>query len=425
MLENNFCSSPWFHMQILNDGTMDYCRWNFGAPPVKSNLARDKPQEFFQQQLAPVRWMLLQGQPPEGCSSCKVMEQHGKVSGRQKQLLKVGIRTDHFVPTALNSDWHPVFMHSAEQQGRTQQMPQDWQVHLGNHCNSACVFCVPEASSRLAAEQLKLGMIDRLPAENWSNRPELVSRFIEALDQSPVKYLHFIGGETLITPAFRTILQQLVTTERSGSITLGFTTNLTVWDPEITDLLTQFQDVHVGMSVECLDTVNDYVRWPSHIDDVMQTLDRWCELILHRGWYGQLRTTPTCLSVANLITVYDYAWKKNIPVESCNFLENPAFMRPTVLPMPVREQIACNIESWCQQRPNTQHQVINTRDPGQARVQLTQDLASYCDYLRTAPDESHRLPELAQYLARLDRNRGNSVLDYLPQYADILRTAGY
>ena len=424
-LPSTLCSSPWFHMQILNDGTMDYCRWNFGDVPVRSNIRDTSPQEFFQQHLAPVRWQLLQGQPPRGCSSCHVMEQHGKVSGRQKQLLKTGIRTDHFVPTVLNSDWHPVFMHSVDQQGHTQQMPQDWQVHLGNHCNSACVFCVPEASSRLAAEYHRLGMIDQLPAANWSSDPELVTRFIEALDQSPVKYLHFIGGEALITPAFRTILDKLVATSRSRTITLGFTTNLTVWDPDITALLGEFQDVHVGMSVECLDTVNDYVRWPSRIDSVLQNLDRWRDLILLRGWYGQLRTTPTCLSVANVLTVYDYAWQNNLPVESCNFLENPAFMRPTVLPQQVRQQIADDMQAWHEQRPKTRSQVINTRDPGQSRAQLTQDLASYCDYLRTAPDESHRLPDLARYLARLDRNRGNSVFDYLPQYADILRTAGY
>jgi hypothetical protein len=129
--------------------------------------------------------------------------------------------------------------------------------------------------------------------------------------------------------------------------------------------------------------------------------------------------------VANVLTVYDYAWQNNLPVESCNFLENPAFMRPTVLSQPVRQSIADAMQAWYQQRPKTQSQIINTRDPSQTRAQLTQDLASYCDYLRTAPDESHRLPDLARHLARLDRNRGNSVLEYLPQYADLLRTAGY
>ena len=425
MLENNFCSSPWFHMQILNDGTMDYCRWNFGSPPVQANIVSQDPQQFFQHSLAPVRTQLLDDQPPQGCSSCHVMEQHNKVSGRQKQLLKTGIRADHFVPTAKNSAWHPVFVHSAKSQGTTTQMPQDWQVHLGNQCNSACVFCVPEASSRLASEQMKLGMITQLPAANWTQDPVAMDRFLTALSQSSVKYLHFIGGETLITPAFARILNHLVSTGQSRTITLGFTTNLTVWDDDIVSALSKFQQVHLGMSVECLDPLNDYVRWPSQIDTVTNIMQRWQDVVKSNGWYCQLRTTPTCLSVANLISVYDYAWQNQIPVESCNFLENPAFLRPTVLPRDIRQQIAHSLDQWCQQRAVSDQQVINTRDPNQVKNQLVQDLASYADYLVTAADESHRLSDLAKYLQAIDRNRGVSVLNYLPQYHEIFTAAGY
>lgn len=412
-------------MQVLNDGTMDYCRWNFGPPPVSGNIQTMTPQQFFQHGLAPIRLQLLQAHSPKGCASCAKMEQHGKVSGRQKQLLKTGIRTNNFVPTARNSAWHEEFLCSARQQGQTQQMPQDWQVHLGNHCNSACLFCIPEASSRLASHYQQLGLIDQSPSANWTNNKEAVESFVAALSQSAVKYLHFIGGETLITPVFRTILQQLVDQGLSRTITLGFTTNLTVWDDHIVNLLQQFQQVHLGLSVECLDRVNDYVRWPSQIAEVVAMLDQWRLVAQQHGWYCQLRTTPTCLSVANLVSVYDYAWQHGIPVESCNFLESPEFMRPTVLPLDIRLQIANHIQSWCDQRGSTGHAVINTRDPEQVNQQLVQDLASYCDYLVSAPDESHRLPALTQYLKSMDQLRQNSVFDYLPQYHDLFRSSGY
>jgi hypothetical protein len=198
-----------------------------------------------------------------------------------------------------------------------------------------------------------------------------------------------------------------------------------VWDDDIVNLLQQFHQVHLGMSVECLDQVNDYVRWPSQIADVQSMMDRWRLAAQQHGWYCQLRTTPTCLSVANLVSVYDYAWQHGIPVESCNFLESPEFMRPTVLPLDIRHQIALDLRTWCDHRGQAGHAVINTRDPGQVNQQLVQDLVSYCDYLISAPDESHRLPELVQYLKSMDQLRHNSVFDYLPQYHDLFRASGY
>ena len=70
-------------------------------------------------------------------------------------------------------------------------------------------------------------------------------------------------------------------------------------------------------------------------------------------------------------------------------------------------------------------QTINTRDPTQLHVQNVQDAASYVDYLRTAPDETHRLPDLVQYLKLLESSRSNCVLDYAPEYEHIFRSAGY
>ena len=51
----------------------------------------------------------------------------------------------------------------------------------------------------------------------------------------------------------------------------------------------------------------------------------------------QLRITPTCLSVHELHTVYDYAWQNMIAVESCNFLYRPEYLRIGVLPEAQRQ----------------------------------------------------------------------------------------
>lgn len=428
--KKSFCPSPWFHMRINNSGAYEYCRWmTFPRTRVnfEHNIQTESPLTYFQTTMAPIRQALLEGQAVEGCRECYTMEQHGKVSGRQKQLLKVGVMEDCFESSLASSTLRADFDYSNNNQGHTLRTVTDWQIDLGNYCNGACIFCNAESSSRLATEFKKLGIIDAVPPPSWCDNPELLTRFVQDLTASPnLQYLHFIGGETLITPGFEKILTALVTADLAKNITVGFTTNLTVWSDRIVDLLTQFKQVNLGMSAETLTPVNDYVRYPSQLDQTLDILNRWQLLGEQHGWLMQLRITPTCLTVHDLVSVYDYAWQHQMAVESCNFLYNPVFLRIGVLPAEQRKIAADRLSQWIIEHPvDIQQQVVNTRDPNQAHAQIRQDAESYFNYLSTAEDESYRLPDLVNYLKLLESNRGNSILTYLPEYEDLFRSAGY
>lgn len=412
-------------MRVNNDGSYDYCRWieNKNSEPDQ-NLRDQSPSQYFQETMTPVRQAMLAGERLQQCSPCYRMEQHNKISGRQKQLLKIGVQTTHWTKTLKSSPWVDEFRTAA-----TDLTPQDWQIDLGNHCNSACVFCSPISSSRLAAEFMKIGLIDSMPAGHWADDPQLLDRFLEDLAScAHVRYLHFIGGETLITPAFGRILARLIDLGLHKSATIGFTTNLTVWDEDIVALLAKFHQVNLGMSVECMTRVNDYVRWPSRIDQVHDILDRWLSLAAQQGWYVQMRVTPTILTIHELLGVHEFAIARRVAIESCNFLEQPVFLKPIVLPPEHRQPIIDRMRLWLNQQgyqagdhPN----VVNTRNPDFARTQVLEDAYSYLLYLEDQPDESHRLPDLVRYLGQLDRSRKLSVIDYLPQYEKLFRSAGY
>jgi sulfatase maturation enzyme AslB (radical SAM superfamily) len=254
-----------------------------------------------------------------------------------------------------------------------------------------------------------------------------LDQFVTDLTSSPdLQYLHFLGGETVITPGFKKILSALVDADLAKKITIGFTTNLTVWSDTVVELLTKFQQVNLGMSIETLTAVNDYVRYPSKQARTRQLLDQWVALGQQHQWLIQLRITPTCLTVHELSTVYDYAWQNNISVESCNFLDNPEFFRISVLPQKQRQQAGQNLRAWLHAHPaEHSRQIINTRDPNLARQQIAQDAESYLNYLESAADESHRLPDLVKFIKQLESSRGNCILNYLPQYEDLFRSAGY
>lgn len=407
-------------MCITNNGGMTYCRWA-DKSQAQSFIQDQTPTEFFQTTMEPLRQDMLAGKVHPGCSSCYQMDQYGKISGRQRQLLKIGVRSEQFEKTLASSPWVPIF----QNQGPP-QLPQDWQIDLGNHCNSACVFCNPGSSSRLATEHLQLGLITEMPKANWSENPQLLQKFLDTLSVSKhIQYLHFIGGETLITPAFATILRALIDTGLHESVTLGITTNLTVWPQPVIDLLCEFKQVHIGMSVEAFAPINDYVRWPGKLADIEQKFQQWLDLCKQKNWLPQLRTTPTVLSLLDLVSVHDRAWNHNIPVESCNFLQHPVFLRPSVLPMSMRGPIIEKFSQWLDSHQVDNTKVINTRNPHFAQAQVCQDLHSYIQYLSNEPDESYLLPELVKYLKLTESMRKNSVLNYRPEYEELFRTAGY
>ena len=418
-------------MRITNSGTYEPCRWmtkNHGNRiNFDSNIKSKSPKDYFQTDMADLRQQLLDGQAPDMCQDCYVMEKHNKPSGRQRQLLKVGVQLDYFEKNLAGSTLRPAFDYSNNNQGHTDRLASDWQIDLGNYCNGACVFCGPESSSTLATEFKKLGLSDTIPPSSWCDDPELLNQFVDTLVQSPnLHYLHFLGGETVITPGFKKILSALIDHGLAGQTTIGFTTNLTVWSESVVELLKQFKQVNLGMSIETLTPVNDYVRYPSKFDQTRKILDQWVALGRQQNWLSQLRITPTCLTVHELDTVYEYAWQNKIPVESCNFLHSPAFLRIGVLPLPLRIEAADRLRTWiAAHQVDASEQIINTRNPAVVDQQIVQDAESYLKYLESTEDESNRLSDLVDYLKLLESNRGNSVLNYLPQYEKLFRSAGY
>lgn len=427
-LEQTFCSSPWIHMKIASNGQMKFCRWSSvtGRVTQDSPVIGDiHPLTFFQKNMSSTRQAMLDGQSLPECNDCYEMEKYGKISGRQKQLLKTGITIKDFAKSCASSPFVSEFEKSL-QQGQTDLVPLDWQIDLGNHCNSACVMCAPASSSRLASEFYRIGLIDKLPVLNWTEDSSRVDLLIDLLCKtSGLAYLHFVGGETLITPGFKKILRALMKHDFRHNITVGLTTNLTVWDAEINHMLCEFKQIHLGMSIDSMTQVNDYVRYPSDIQSVTALMNRWIELSRAQNWIPTIRTTPTALTAGELLDIYKFASTNQVGVESCNFLDEPQILRMSVLPLNIRKKISDQIKHWLQDQKIDAKAVINIRDPNQVTQSVLQDAVSYINYLENSPDETHLLPAMVQYLKKLDQSRGNCVLDYLPEYEEIFRSAGY
>jgi len=419
-------------MRIDNNGDYAFCRWQRNNNNIgkRYNIKDFTPFEYFQQHMSDIRMEMFSGKQFDQCKNCHVMEEHGKISGRQKQLLKIGVDEKHFRKSLLSSPLFASIDWSWKNNGHTDLNPVDWQIDLGNYCNSACIMCEPKFSSKLAKEWHRLGLIDTpYDAKNWSTDDKLLAKFIDSLKQiKNLKYLHFLGGETLLIPAFKKILQALVKADLCQDVVIGFTTNLTVWPKDVIDVLEHFAHVHVGLSIETLNSVNDYIRWPSKIAQVKENLNRFISLAdKKKDWYTSLRITPNLFSVYYIDALYEFAFENNVGVESCHFIHKPTFLRIELLPIKMRKIILKKLQALLKKHISDQHQetVINVRQKKFVRDTLITDVQSMISYIQKAGIYDSEYKNLLNFIKTIEHNRGNRIIDYAPEYEKFLRDIGY
>jgi hypothetical protein len=442
LLRDNFCSSPWFHIRIDPAGNYLPCRWGDQwealANPTQCNINNTILSEYMNSdQMSQLRLQLLNGEVPKICKSCKYEEQHNKVNGRQRQLLKSAINLNTFEKSICASPHYTLFEHSLNNQGHTDYLPTDLQIDLGTTCNGACIMCSPKYSSKLAADYVKLNQIDpRLFVEvpsvkNWTDDPVLIERFINDISEiKNLKYIHFIGGETLYLKSFYTICNKLIELDLAKNISMGTTTNCSIYSDELEYIIKKFNHVHIGLSVECIHKLNDYVRWPAEIDTVVSNLEKFIALREQTGIHLSLRITPNVFTVFHLDTIFEFMIKHQITAESCDILREPTCLKIELLPKELAEIILTKINTIISkyQLIKSDQVIINRRSDSLVSPVISDVIFEYQRLLETyqAPtnveEERHNL---VKFVKAFESLRNNTILSYLPEYEEFLRSYGY
>jgi len=436
MLSKSFCSSPWFHIRLTYNGNFNECRWYKDVKTKPINIENTSMLEFYNSdRMRQLRSALLDGQSPPGCSSCYYQDKFGKLSGRTRQLLKSGVQIDDFDRTVRSSPHYQQFLHSHENSGHGDYQPVDLQIDLGNVCNSACIMCDPVSSSRLHTDYIKLHKINSTLFENpskytsWTQNLDILDCFIAELIAIPnLKYIHFLGGETLYDEAFYTICDRVIAAGISKNIIIGTTTNGTIHNNRIDHLISQFKEFHLGISIEAVSSLNDYIRYPGKIDPILSNIDKFLALRSSTGLYVSLRITPNIFTISEIDQLFEYMIEKNVIAESCNILFKPECLRIELLPENIRQQTIDKLDQLI-----VKYKLIKTSDNnirkadaiadviGNVVIDYQQFLAAY-----TVPKNVDILrQQLVTFLKSFESLRNNSILDHAPNYTEFLRHYGY
>jgi sulfatase maturation enzyme AslB (radical SAM superfamily) len=435
MLSKNFCSSPWFHIRLRHDGQFAECRW--GKPGSDNPNIRDTTimQYYDGPQMRQMRTSMVSGSSPDLCSECIYQDQFGKINGRHKQLLKSGIRLDQFELSTRSSPHYQHFLYSNDHDGASTYQPVDLQIDLGNVCNSACIMCNPSFSSRLQSDYKKLHRINPdlfshpVTYTSWTRDPALLDKFVQELSTIPnIRYIHFLGGETLYDESFYIICDRLIELGLSKDIIVGTTTNGTIYDHRIERLIGSFKEFHLGVSIESVTPLNDYIRYPSRVELVLSNLQKFLDLRPLTGLNVSLRITPNIFTIGQIDSLFEYMIEKQVTAESCGILKSPDCLRMELLPDDLRSNIITRLSSLVDQHQLTQTSQVNIRRSDLVPEVTANLIIEYLTFLKTyetPADITESRQRLVPFLKSFETIRNNTILDYAPEYTDFLRSLGY
>jgi len=179
------------------------------------------------------------GKFPTACNDCKKTEELGMTSRRQgsTQWYKDHNRDNTEVDLIRMDYW------------------------TGDLCNLACVICGPRNSSRWKQE-----------LSIQSNRV-IVNKFWRSLDLTKLEFIHFNGGEPLLSKEHVKFLKEIPDKSR---VSVNYNTNATVLpDQYLLDLWSEFRLILLDFSIDDIEERFEYQRYPA----------KWSEVVNNLQWF--------------------------------------------------------------------------------------------------------------------------------------------
>ena len=236
-----------------------------GACCLTRPMAADKIDFHNNEYLQSIRNTWQQGKWPSSCLSCKEIEDSGGISRRQ----------------CSNQRYSDNDMYNTN----VELVRIDYWT--GDLCNLACAICGPNSSSVWKQEL-------NYPTES---KKTIVNNFWTAVDTSQVKYVHFNGGEPLLSKEHVKFLHAL---PNKNLIHISYNTNGTVRpDQELVELWSQYKLVQIDFSIDDIGSRFEYQRYPAKWTEVVENLQWFIDQAPHNCMFG-VNTTISILNNHNL-----------------------------------------------------------------------------------------------------------------------------
>ena len=186
-------------------------------------------------------------------------------------------------------------------------------------CNLACIMCNEQYSSTWATE-LNISD-DRM--RNLGRKINRSKNFLNQLDLTKIKRIHFNGGEPLINDDHLLILTKLKELGTLGQVTLSYNTNGTQYPSNAAvELWKRAKLVKLYFSIDGTNESFEYIRWPAKWKETIANLIRLKQTLPSNVMFG-FNVTVGCYNIfeiADILTWFKYNYSTNREHDPCDFV---------------------------------------------------------------------------------------------------------
>lgn len=390
-----WCVYPFVHLATFTNGDVTPCC--VATPYRNVNLnAMTMEEAWNHPEVRNVRQQFLNGEWPRNCERCHIDEQHGVDSHRTSSSRVFELEHD------LTAD-----MFDSDVLDISKLITLD--LRLGNTCNLKCIMCRPNESHKWYDDIVELSKAD-LPNVvkidikfksnynrqdyNWINK----NVFWENIDHilPNIKEFIFGGGEPFMLKEVKTLLQKAIDLDVAKNMSIRFHTNGTHLTSKDYELLQHFKRIQLMFSVDGVDEINYFLRYPANWNTVVNTIKE------NENYGPNIESFILCsltgVSAFYIDKLYNFVhsqnWRK-LPVSNIILgrVHAPVYLNPQVLDNKRKNIVAQKINQLCEQYPSASKTLRENLNwiQGNTDTATMTDMIAYIDSLfkvRTNLDKS-------------------------------------
>lgn len=451
-----FCVLPWIHLSTRPSGEMRVCCTANASSVGKTNdkvhggqvgilkTSDGRPANLNTSSLIDawnndymkgVRRQMLDGEMPPSCLKCYKEEDAGHNSKRMWETAYWDKQIDiGEIIAQTNED------------GSVPPNIIYLDIRMGTKCQLACVMCSPHDLSnwvkdwqkvypQIENKALKETMVwdnkgqNHGASYNWHKHNPVF--WDQLYDQIPnMKQLYFAGGEALVIEEDYTLLEEVIRRGHAKDIEVRYNSNGVDIPDRMLEIWNHFKKVRFHYSIDSVGAMNDYIRYPSQWDHQVKQFH-----LLDKTPDNVEVTVACAVQALNIFYIPDLIkWKLEQGFKKINayplgaglvnwhFVYHPPHLNPKVLPHAFKQLVAEKYErhiEWLMDnfdmvtnRPASKEEWV---DSGYG-IKRLRGLVSFM----MSEDWSNRMPEMIEYINRLDALRRTDFRATFPEMAHLL-----
>jgi hypothetical protein len=236
-----------------------------------------------------IRNKMLNGElMPERCSDCYAREAEGQESTRQFETLEWAQR----IGATSVEDFLKI------------KSPLMYEIRPSNKCNIMCRTCDPHHSHLIEKEWKSIGYRNYKEFK-FNNTP------FDKIDFKSAVSIYVGGGEPTIMPEFYDFLRKCIA-DNATNFEFNIGSNGLKISDTLLELLDHFSNVCFALSIDGYKQVNDYIRWGSDFDTVIDN----SRILRQRGHTVSLQTVFSMWNITRMHELFEF-YDSEFPESGC------------------------------------------------------------------------------------------------------------